>query len=440
MHGSPWTDEEIRWICLVLGQHATLVDACVAIGKATGRRIHQTNLTNAFLTRGLPRPVEYLKRAEAETADSDFPMPGTPKPPSKKPQPPLPEPRAKTAKTSEAAPPAAPDKFALFRQLKNKPIGFEELCDRLDMSPKKMRELVEEARSEGMHVHFEHGQVAILKAEPSTAPQESGILPVVGKIQRVGVISDTHLGSKYCLRAQLRDFVEYAYHERGVREILHPGDVLDGNYKKNGQIYECSHVGLDAQIEDLYETLPQLPGLTYHAITGNHDETLWADTGHDTGHAIERYFRHPPDGRKPRNDLKFYGNRGAHLMMRGIRVHLWHPRSGKSYARTYHLQKLATLYAGGEKPQLTLAGHWHVSAYCVERGIHMIACPTFQGGGSAFGKSLGGAPEIGGLVLGWTLTEHGTIRDFTYERRAYFEVEGPQSLGLDPGVHVGYGE
>jgi len=429
----PWTDDQLRWIIEVIRQHSTISEACLAISKATGRSVTSNNLLVTFRRKSLGEPRDYLKPFVAAE------LPGLPKFPTRG-QASAPEIVTPPPASGAPPPPSGPDRFALFRTIKGKAIAFDELCDRLGLPPKKARELIAEAQAAGMSVQLENGLVGLDAPAPSLVPQETGILPVVGERQVVGIISDTHLGSKYCLRAQLRDFVLFAYHERGVREILHPGDVLDGHYKKNGQMLECSHVGLDAQCADLFETLPELPGLTYHAITGNHDETFWAETGHDTGHAIERYFRHPPNGKKPRNDLKFYGNRGANLMIRGARIHLWHPRSGKSYARTYHLQRLATMYAGGAKPQITLAGHWHVSAYCVERGIHLIACPTFQGGGSAFGKSLGGAPEIGGLILDWQVTKHGTIRNFRYERRAYFEVEEAQETALAPGVHEGFGE
>lgn len=353
---------------------------------------------------------------------------------------PVPPPPPKSSPTSSSAQPAPSDEvFDLFTRLRAKPIPFEELCDQLDRAPKKVRDLISQAADRGLDITLEHDQVGVKEPEPTTRRQDTGIAAVVGETQRVAIISDTHLGSKYCLRAQLRDFIMFAYHERGVREILHPGDVVDGHYAgKTGQLFETSHLGLDAQCQDLYEVLPELPGLTYHAITGNHDETFWAQIGYDAGHAIERYFRSPPDGQKPRNDLKFYGNRGAHLDIRGIRIHLWHPRSGKSYAKSYHMQKLAALYSGNEKPHIALAGHWHIFNYCVERGIHLIACPTFQGGGSAFGRSIGGAPEIGGLVLSWDITEHSTIRNFVLERRSYFEVEGAHHIDVMPGVYQGF--
>ena len=303
------------------------------------------------------------------------------------------------------------------------PIGFADLCDKLDLSPSKARGLIDQAREMGISVHVENNHVGIRTAQPEERVRQIGIAPVIGERQKVGVISDTHLGSKYCLRDQLKEFVHYAY-DQGVREILHPGDVVDGMYRHG--VFEVSHVGLDEQARDLFETLPQLPGLNYRCITGNHDFTFTENSGVDVGHFLSNYFR-----KRGRDDLHFYGNRGAFLKIKGAIIHLWHPRSGVSYARSYAIQKHIEKYSSGEKPNILLCGHWHVYCHVYERGVHGIACPTFQGGGSAFSKSLGGAPAIGGMVLSWDLTEHGTLRSFIHEYRAYFEVEKPQIIDDD---------
>lgn len=304
------------------------------------------------------------------------------------------------------------------------PVDFRRLCDKLNMPPGKVVDLIEEARAAGVQVHVENDHVGIRLREPDERVQQvSDIAPVVGEPQQVGVISDTHLGSKYCLRAQLVDFVEYAY-AQGVRTILHPGDWVDGKYRFS--VYEQSHTGLEAQTGDLFETLPQKPDLSYHGITGNHDQTFAEANGIDTGEYIESFFR-----KRGRDDVHFYGNRGAYLRVGGAIVHLWHPTGGGSYARSYKLQKKIEGYSSGEKPNLLLAGHWHMYCALYERGIHAIACPTFQSGRSPFSKSLSGSVAIGGMILNWSLTEHGTMRDFGHTYRAYFDREMPQRIEDD---------
>lgn len=308
----------------------------------------------------------------------------------------------------------------LVRLTRKAPVPFGELCDRLDVSPRRLRELVDEAHRQNLVVAIDGDKVGFINRPPDQV-QDTGIAPIVGQRQRVAHVTDTHLGSKYCLRSYLQDFVRYAY-AQGVREVLHTGDVVDGNYRSHG--FETSHSGIDEQARDLFETMPQLEGLTYHAISGNHDQTFQDESGIDVQAYIAAYFRE-----RGRDDWNGYGARGALLKVRGALVDLWHPTGSTSYAVSYNMQKKIESYPPGGKPQLLLIGHWHRFAYIEERGIHAVAGGTFQGGGSAFAKSLkSGPPAIGGTILSWDLTAQGTIRDFIVERRSYFEKEVPQEL------------
>lgn len=308
---------------------------------------------------------------------------------------------------------------AMRKAVKRGPLEFEALCDVLGLSPSKTREVM--AAADEMHVAFQVDGDRVGLGMPSSADtiEHVEVLPTTGPERVVGVISDLHLGSRYCMRNQLQEFIHHAY-EAGARVILCPGDWLDGNYK-HGQ-FELTHVSIDDQCEDANETLPQLPGLLYVGITGNHDETFWRDTGLNVGRYIEHYFKD-----RGRDDLRMIGDRQRFLTLHGVLFELWHPRSGRAYAKSYGIQKRIETYTT-VKPQILLTGHWHMYCHVYTRGVHAIACPTFQGSGSKFSKSLGGDQAQGGLVLRWRVTEHGTIRDFSPGPRLYFEREEPVQL------------
>jgi len=327
-------------------------------------------------------------------------------------------------KIPDEAPTKNPQILKLWQLASTRPQAFEELCDRMDVSPKIMRKLIQEARDGGLSIHVENDHVGARVQsidDEQNLFHKNDISPVVGKEVVVGVISDTHYGSKYCLRGHIKDAVKKMY-EAGARIILHPGDVIDGCYR-HGE-FELTHYGLEDQVRDLFKNLPKHKGLSYHCITGNHDDTFWDRTGVNVGHYIEGTFR-----RRGRNDIHFYGQRGAFLNIYGVRVHLWHPRGGGSYARSYALQKKLEGYMPGEKPKIMVAGHWHQYCHIHERGIHAFMCPTFQGGGSAFGRSMRGSPNIGGLLFRWRLAENGTLRQFNSEKFTYYEREVVHEVG-----------
>jgi UDP-2,3-diacylglucosamine pyrophosphatase LpxH len=277
------------------------------------------------------------------------------------------------------------------------------------MAPGRVLTLAKRAK---INLDKGNDHVQLSAREQIRTVQDTRVLPVKGARQVVGVVSDLHLGSKYCLRAQLVDCVEHMY-DRGIRDILVPGDLLDGCYKHG--VFELSHTGLEDQTQDLAETLPRKRGLTYHAITGNHDETFADLTGADVGKYIHTV----------RPDIKFYGRCGAFLQIKGAVVHMWHPLGGMSYAKSYKLQKQIEKYGAGEKPHVLLGGHVHQFAVVEDRGVFGVFCPTFQASGSAFSKRLGGQPALGGLILSWEIAGKDLVRNFAVERRRYFEVEKP---------------
>jgi hypothetical protein len=376
---------------------------------------------------------------------------GPPTEPSAKhvPAPPPPRPRLKSGAFDVAgnpveapfAPPAAgpgldPEAQAVVDAARKAKKGgarsLTDLCDELDLSPRRLRDALERAREAGSPIHVVHNHVAFALREPDEGTMRvvdalGAPSPVVGERYTIGSLSDLHLGSRYCMRAQLRDTVEYLYHERGVRVITSNGDNLDGDYK-HGR-FEVSHVGLEAQTDDLYETMPQLPGLAYYAIDGNHDDTLSDESGLVAGKYVEMEFR-----RRGRNDWHHLGRRSAFLRVGGVVINLWHPKGSIGYSTDYKLLKKIESYSPGSKPNILLTGHWHRYCVCESRGVIGIACPTFQAGGSAFGNSLVGNPALGGLALSWQLTAEGTMRRFESERISYFEREQMRDLdGLTHG-------
>lgn len=405
-----WTDKQLKQARTIIGKHSALQEALEELSERFGESVTRSSVRHAFLRVGMESPSAYLASVEVKApheAQSN-----------------------KNPKSDDKD-----DVSKLIQLVKKQALDFEVLCDKLDKSPKRMRELIYEAQARGADIHIAADKVGISPTPEADVPevQDVKIHPVVGERQKVGVISDTHFGSKYCMREQVKDFVNYAY-EQGVREILHNGDCLDGSYR-HGWL-ELTHSGLEDQTADMCDVLPALPGLTYHAITGNHDETFWNESGANVGAAITHYFRE-----SGRNDIKFYGDRSAFLKIRGAVIEQWHPRGGGSYAKSYRLQKHIEGYMA-IKPQVLLVGHFHQFCHIFERGVHGLLCPTFQGSGSKFSKSLGGAQAQGGLILSWDLTELGMIRNFNVEKRSYFERERPveifnriDAIEVEPAVY-----
>jgi predicted phosphodiesterase len=370
-----WTEDQFLQAKRVLSRHVNVSNACRELD------VTPDALQKLFQRENLPPPKTFL-RGQVDVVAEDF-------------QP-------------------------LVDALKKSPT-FDSLCSTLDLSPARARDLLSRARAAGYAVRVGAEVVGIGHDETSDV-RDIEVPPTEGGRFKIGVVSDLHAGSKYCLRAQLRDCIERMY-SRGVRDILIPGDLTDGCYKHG--VFELKYSGIQDQIADLERMLPKKEGLRYHAISGNHDFTFSEKTGLDFGGVCEGYFRS-----RGRVDLRCYGDRAATLRVGGTTVRLLHPSGSCSYAISYKLQKFVEAFDSGEKPGILLVGHYHRSCYIYTRGVHAFAVPTFQGPGSAFGKSLGLGPQaIGGLILSWKLTKFHTIRSLQFEPLSYFKTEKEKETG-----------
>lgn len=318
--------------------------------------------------------------------------------------------------------------FSLVSLIKERKIrSFEEACDALNVAPKRLHELIAKAKERKFAIDLAGDTLGIKPTMPSDVVTEVKVAKA-GSLTSFATISDPHFGSKYHLRAQLEDFVGEAY-EQGVRNILLPGDNLDGCYR-HGK-WELTHHGFQNQVNEFREGLPRFPGLKYWGITGNHDQTFEAESGMVVHEAINEHFR-----ANNRRDLTMLGARGAYLRLvgpeggRGVFIELWHPIKGPAYALTYGLQKHVEKYAPGQKPDFLFTGHWHQGVYVPIRGVHCYSCGTFQGGASSYGKSLGGAPTIGSWVVDFATTLEGTVRRVRSEFKQYFEKEHHRTVEL----------
>lgn len=309
----------------------------------------------------------------------------------------------------------------LVRFCRQKPRTAEEVCDHLDIGPARARALVVEARDMGCPLELHGERIAWHLPEEYRGPvARVDVAPAVGAWHSFAVVGDIHFGSKYCRDDFLVDFFEQAY-GRGCRTFLQLGDITDGEYRHG--IRELRAHGMDEQQDECIERLPRRDGVQWYFIDGNHDETFTNSAGAVAGTSLVNRAR-----ARGRHDMTFLGQRLGRIELDtgasyAPRIDLWHPKQGASYALSYRLQKKIENYAPGDKPDFLLCGHLHTFCRILSRGVHGVICGTFQGGGSAFSNSLPGGVALGGLIVNYTLTASGTLRNVAMEWVSYYENE-----------------
>jgi predicted phosphodiesterase len=396
--------EDVNLAIATLGKSRGVIEAAQSLAAELGRDVSRYSLKAVFAARGLAPPSSYLPQSEAPAA-----------------------PEVKRASPPHRVAVDTGDEALIARIIERtrKGVSKSDILDRCRVWPAKLDQLLAEVKRRGGVLEEADGVVA-WKEPARGEPKAVDVPPVSGGRVCVAVISDTHFGSQYCMPRALEHFIDTAY-KAGCRVVFHCGDILDGCYDHSR--FHLSHHGIDAQAEYAAAMLPRRDGLKYYFITGNHDETFTLRSGVETGLLIEDRFR-----RHGRSDVEYLGCRGGIATLGQTRVELWHPAYGRSYARSYRLQKHIEEYGVGQKPDLLLVGHFHQEMAWEERGVRAFGIPCFKSALAPYEKSKGLGASQGGIILWWEATAHGTLRRVGHERLAYWEREQPRVVALPPGI------
>ena len=174
---------------------------------------------------------------------------------------------------------------------------------------------------------------------------------------RIGIVTDTHLGSKYDMVEELNEFYHKVKDE--VDFFLHSGDIIDGMNIYRGQIYDLrpEAIGIKKQVEYLEKHYPKTGKKTYF-IRGNHDQDK-ANKDINIVHLI-----------KDRDDLVYLGDYYAEILLvdkdkkrNKIKISLVHGDGGGSYAISYKPQTYLRGISPKERSDIYIFGHWHSAGY-----------------------------------------------------------------------------
>lgn len=209
-----------------------------------------------------------------------------------------------------------------------------------------------------------------------------------GNKYRFGVVSDTHLCSRYQQLTYLYDFYRICQ-RRKIQTVLHCGDLCDGERIYRGHEYEIFIHGADGQIEYAVDNYPRFKGIRTILISGNHDQSFLKTSGIN----IARYVA------KERDDITFLGDDLAFIEQGKIKIAMFHGRGGVAYARSYKLQKVLEQIAPEHKPHLFFMGHYHVPNYLPGyRNVEGWQLPCFQSQ-TPYLVSKGLYPFVAGLIV-----------------------------------------
>jgi len=260
-------------------------------------------------------------------------------------------------------------------------MDIRELCHATEASEQDVRDALDLLVAEKFNIRTERGKYELspdLPPGPTLKITTDEFMDKRGWAV-IGLVSDTHLGSRYA-REDVLAAVYDIFQQAGVKRVLHAGNLIDG-YKAQFNHFELKEglTGLTAQVEYAVQYYPQREGIITNFITADDHEGWWSrPMGFNVGEYIEMKAR-----RMKRQDLRYQGHIEADIKLtrkngRSARARLMHPGGGTAYALSYGPQKMVESYAEYDKPVLLATGHTHKAEMIYYGGVYVIQAGTTQ--------------------------------------------------------------
>lgn len=219
-----------------------------------------------------------------------------------------------------------------------------------------------------------------------------------GDTLTIGIVSDTHMGSKHFNKRALETFYDYAIGQ-GVKEFYHVGDLTDGWYtNRPTSIFDQYAVGFQQQLDDFVENYPYREGVTTYCISGNHDATHMRNGGANIGEVIGHY----------RDDIVYLGHNFAKIWLAAnTTMALIHPTDGAAQSLSLKLQQVIDR---NEKrhADIMLVGHYHKTCQIYYKHTYGFLVPSFENQ-TGFMEDNNLVSDVGGLILTIKVDDKGSL-------------------------------
>ncbi|MBR2678476.1 MAG: metallophosphoesterase family protein [Bacilli bacterium] len=234
------------------------------------------------------------------------------------------------------------------------------------------------------------------------------------------VVSDTHFGSIHNQLHLLNDLYQEAYN-RGIKTVLHVGDMTDGNYLNRPESPRQQFLhGFDEQAGYVVDMYPEVDGMETYYILGSHDETHYKNGGATISKWVD----------KNRKDMHYLGQDTGEYLVEKVKIVLDHPGAGSTQALSYKPQKRIEIIEAKHKPNILLIGHYHKSYAFVYRNVQCIEVPSLCDK-TQFQQKQGLINNMGGYFLKIYYDSKGHIQYLEPEEVVYGHKDVWDEAGKD---------
>ena len=160
------------------------------------------------------------------------------------------------------------------KQMYKNHTAYRKIAARVNKTEDEVREFIKSEREKEKaknKIKTKPGKFTVFEnLAPETHTKEwSG-----NRVLSFGLISDTHINSKYTQLTYLQKFYEICS-RRGIEDVYHAGDIDEGEQMRTGHQYECYTQGADDHINEIVTNYPRIDGIMTHFYYGNHDSSIY---------------------------------------------------------------------------------------------------------------------------------------------------------------------
>lgn len=293
---------------------------------------------------------------------------------------------------------------------------LEWLCERLDATEDQIYASVAKLQRKGYKgaaiydedgVVYVHNRIRFHKTIPGLS-NYSSVLDLSddfdGSTVTFAVVSDTHVGNINTAYKELNKFYDIVQ-ERGVKHVLHIGDLTDGYYThRPTSVLEQDAVGFQNQLRMFVKKYPSRLGVETIAISGNHDYTHLRNGFADIGETIGSI----------REDITYLGHNFARVKMAPhLHVSMIHPTDGSTENSVKKIKDIINRNPD-RRGDIMLIGHYHKVASVFHNDVYGYLVPSFEHK-TEFMRDNNLTSEVGGMFITVNLNSRGAITSVNSE-------------------------
>ena len=205
---------------------------------------------------------------------------------------------------------------------------------------------------------------------------------------KLGIISDTHIGSKWFDADALKGFYKKCRDEC-VTRIIHAGDLFDGSTTYSYQEKDQNLVGYREQFNWIVKNYPKYEGISTYIVAGNHDVNI-----------MKKHNIHPIiELAKVRFDIKYSGDYYTDFNKHGVIIRVVHC-DGSNYSGEPMTKLKGLIDTTYNKCHIFIMGHLHQAMELHDYGdVQYAVAPGCFVKPNEYTIRRAYVPAVGGFIL-----------------------------------------